>query len=288
MKKTLNIFGFHTSIFAMNLKKCSSPMKRNEDGRGMKMEEEKKELEEKRKLFYEAKATGKCRLCGWGDGDGTKVCYYDPELGPMTHENSMEVAMAAMTVSQRNLLESYDSGKHAYISKEMLREDIEKEIKRVYKKIRECEKDIEKFEQELREVRSLEDIKKRGWLYKTYEEFVNLKRRRIEGRKRDITAYKKYIEMQRAEPNAVLDFLIKGEEVVIKNRLTAVENAENEGYFVVYPEQLEKPFMGKLVWVQKPHLCGGFGKFIAPYHIGCTKCAEEVKLWEFGIDYDVG
>jgi len=41
--------------------------------------------------------------------------------------------------------------------------------------------------------------------------------------------------------------------------------------------------------VYPPHSCGkGRGQHAGPYHIRCTGCSEEVKLWEFGVDYDVG
>ena len=253
-------------------------------------------VEEKRKLFYEAKATGKCRLCGWGDGDGTKVCYYDPELGAMVHENSMEVAMALMTPSQRSLLESYDSGKYAYVSKEKLKEDIERAVLRAHIRIRELEDEIKELEARLRDLMNIKTeeewvryrVKIGIVLMIRLEPYIDHIKRWLDAKRRNITAFRKYIEMQMAEPEALLDYMIKGDAVIINNRLTMLDEAEDEGYFVVYPDQLEKPFLGKMVWVQKPHLCGGFGRFIAPYHIGCTKCNEEVRLWEFGIDYDVG
>jgi hypothetical protein len=44
-----------------------------------------------------------------------------------------------------------------------------------------------------------------------------------------------------------------------------------------------------MVHVYWPHSCGkGRGKHLGPYHIGCTGCKEEVRLWEFGIDPDCG
>lgn len=38
----------------------------------------------------------------------------------------------------------------------------------------------------------------------------------------------------------------------------------------------------------EPHECGGIREFLGPYHFGCSGCDTEVKLWEHGIDYDVG
>ena len=43
------------------------------------------------------------------------------------------------------------------------------------------------------------------------------------------------------------------------------------------------------VYVFPPHPgCGGRPRYLAPYYIGCTGCSVEIKLWEHGIDYDVG
>ena len=49
-----------------------------------------------------------------------------------------------------------------------------------------------------------------------------------------------------------------------------------------------------MVWCQRPHLtsngkrCTGRVIQVAPYHILCQRCGVEVKLWEYGVDYDVG
>lgn len=38
----------------------------------------------------------------------------------------------------------------------------------------------------------------------------------------------------------------------------------------------------------EPHECGGIQEFLGPYHFGCSGCETEVRLWEHGIDYDIG
>jgi len=40
--------------------------------------------------------------------------------------------------------------------------------------------------------------------------------------------------------------------------------------------------------VSRAHTCGGMPFLRSPYHIACTGCSVEVKLWEHGVDYDVG
>ena len=53
--------------------------------------------------------------------------------------------------------------------------------------------------------------------------------------------------------------------------------------------QPEGGWISYMVHVYRPHSCGkGHGTFRGPYHYGCTGCGEEVKLWEFGVDYDCG
>jgi len=40
--------------------------------------------------------------------------------------------------------------------------------------------------------------------------------------------------------------------------------------------------------LQKPHDCGGFAYFSGAYHIRCNRCNCEIKMWEHGVDFDVG
>lgn len=62
------------------------------------------------------------------------------------------------------------------------------------------------------------------------------------------------------------------------------------------PLATDEPYSG---WVQRPWLdciefrephagCGGTQVFVGPYHFACTNCDTEVRLWEHGIDYDIG
>lgn len=67
------------------------------------------------------------------------------------------------------------------------------------------------------------------------------------------------------------------------------------GYIVLrkYVQKETKGSLGEGLFItsyaiQKPHTCGGFGRFAGPYHIECSGCNEEIKMWEYGIDYDIG
>jgi len=78
----------------------------------------------------------------------------------------------------------------------------------------------------------------------------------------------------------------------------SLEKYLSEGYEILKEEifvktsfrQIYDHFKGKIIQYEMriPHTCGGYGKYLGPYHIGCSGCKEEVKLWEFGIDYDIG
>lgn len=38
----------------------------------------------------------------------------------------------------------------------------------------------------------------------------------------------------------------------------------------------------------RPHSCGGTVALVDSYHYRCSKCGVEVKLWEHGVDPDIG
>jgi hypothetical protein len=51
----------------------------------------------------------------------------------------------------------------------------------------------------------------------------------------------------------------------------------------------DQEWISYMVHVYRPHSCGkGHAIDKGPYHFGCSGCGEEIKLWEFGVDYDVG
>jgi len=197
-------------------------------------------------FYRQAEKTGKCELCGWKDGDGVKTCYYDPEIGFVVHQNSIEAAKTQMTESQRSLVDSYESAVYS-----VMKADLCDVVKSYLKRIA---------------VVDNEALLGKSWRiggclypmgkYKTREEVAEA----WIGKKRCLEEYLrqgcKIIRMRREE-----------------KKDTIFKNFEHD--IVTYD-------------VQKPHCCGGFAKYVDPYHIKCSGCDEEVKLWEFGIDYDVG
>lgn len=55
-----------------------------------------------------------------------------------------------------------------------------------------------------------------------------------------------------------------------------------------YGSLCSEPGLKHMVHIFRPHKCGGHVKGKGPYHIACTGCDVEIKLWEHGIDYDIG
>lgn len=206
--------------------------------------------DEKWELYQQGKKTGHCPLCGWRDGDGIKTCYYSRETGATTHENSWEWVLSQMTPSQKSLQESYGS-----IVTGVMDENTCNDLHRHL---------ITKVTLEEDELRPIS--KKKEW--------------RIGATVWDTDKYKTPEEVAEAwigAKRSLERYLAKG--YVIRREYT--EEPREKTVFYEF-----KSF--KRYDMQKPHTCGGFGSFLGPYHVGCTKCPEEVKLWEFGIDYDIG
>lgn len=204
------------------------------------------EEDEKWKLHKQAEKSGFCPLCGWKDGNGTKVCFYSKELGAVTHSNSRKWVMSQMTESQRSLVESYESYESGVMDEEI------------------C------------------DLVKK---HLTKQVIVNVdmeKRWQIGLCVYDFNRYKTPEEVAEAwigDRRSLERYLSQGYQIVEAKREKCEKGTVFEGLgrenIYVYA-------------VQKPHICGGFGKFAGPYHFFCPKCKEEVKLWEFGVDYDIG
>ncbi len=197
--------------------------------------------------FQQGQKLGHCLQCGWKDGDGVKECYYDSNVGSVTHQNSPQSVRAQMSPSQRSLYDSYNSMKSVYSSEAALQFALRKAIERLEDKINNP-RAILAFSDERKIVLAAQ--------LKTTDRIL------------------KY-GLDPKAPGGVY-FLPDQDE-------TTLDAALKEGYVKV------REGIGDHVTVQFPHeVCGGVGVFFGPYHIGCSKCAEEIKLWEFGVDYDVG
>lgn len=55
-----------------------------------------------------------------------------------------------------------------------------------------------------------------------------------------------------------------------------------------YCNWIQRPWQA-FIECREPHAdCGGVQVFVAPYHFACSVCDTEVRLWEHGVDYDIG
>lgn len=242
--------------------------------------------DEKWELYQIGKKTGKCPLCGWKDGDGVKTCYYSKEVGAVTHENSQKGVLQQMTPSQRSLFNSYASGRLAYTSKEALQKAIQDKIQYLTSQLEHKKEELARNLKEFSEINSMQDIKQRGWGWKSIDHYREIQSDIIKKNRIYVPAYEKLREIQKSLKDAVIEFHITPkvpEGFRIERYIKTVEDSKKDGFLV----SSTSPFEGA-VRVQLPHSCGGFGTFFGPYHTGCTKCNEEVKLWEFGVDYDIG
>jgi len=196
-------------------------------------------------LYRQAEKTGKCELCGWRDGEGVRVCYYDKDFGALTHQNSIEGAKLHMTESQRELVDSFESTIYGVMdSKTRL--------------------DVKCY---------LEDkarIKKDAILGRVWDLGVYFSAEKYKTKSEVVEAWIKYEDLEK--------YLKDGYKIV---RTHKESNAKGSIF---------EDFRGERITydLKKPHCCGGFAVYVAPYHIKCSKCDEEVRLWEFGIAYDVG
>ncbi len=214
---------------------------------------------------------------------------YDKEIGLQTVQLSMVEALQFMPESKRDILRSNESLKHVLINSVKLEEAIKEDEKRIQDKIQEANMEQKKYEAELASHKTLKDLKREGWSWQSYEAYEQNIKALIQHRKDDATSYMKLLDMYSKDRSATLDYILEGNgQVRIRNRGTTLDQARKDGYVVVYPKELENPFMDKYVTVQKPTKSGGLGVFVGPYHFKDSKTGEEVRLWEWGIDYDVG
>jgi len=74
--------------------------------------------------------------------------------------------------------------------------------------------------------------------------------------------------------------------IPIPSAIPADMPEELRGLTRVHDDRLWTAYM---VHCHEPHPgCGGVQVSLGPYHVACSKCGVEVRMWEHGIDYDVG
>jgi|SRR5579862_131681 len=207
---------------------------------------------------------GPCPICDWEDGDGVRTCFYSSEVGIVTHQNSEKGIMAEMTPAQRHLYQLRQE--LVYISEEMREKAIE----------------LAAYDHHNYVERMLTQNPNR---YPTQDEHGNP---------------------------------ISEEAWIARNRARQEEkplatDPQYYGWLQEYwwvpverpgsgpiPLELRGPTKGTGTWddilftaymthIYEPHSCGkGHQYQKEPYHLACTGCRTEIKLWEHGVDYDMG
>ena len=185
--------------------------------------------------YKEARRTGgPCEVCGWRDGDGVKACFYSPDLGAVTHQNTEAGAMLSMTEEQRSLFRLRQ--KLLYIDADLREKSI------------------------------------------------------------------RWVAHQRGEPldsEFMVDYRKQQETPPLADEPLYRDWVRGEWWVPAkdIPEHLRGPVRQSkygiktsyMVHVYEPHPdCGGIQVFVGPYHFMCSKCGAEVRLWEHGVDYDIG
>lgn len=211
------------------------------------------------KISRQANETGTCELCGWQDGDGIKTCFYSSTLGAVTHQNSIEGATRTMTPEQASLVGL--RSKLLYISAEAR----------------------EKF-LSLQWLRTVEREKEHR--LKSPQPFIMRDGQEIPIEQ----AHEEYCAKQRQGPTAE-DYPYRA---WVQNEWWII--GTGTGYDNTPPDLVARSMTDKygtwyawMVHCKEPHPnCGGIQVDVAPYHLRCSKCGVEVRLWEHGIDYDIG
>jgi hypothetical protein len=207
--------------------------------------------------FRAAKASGHCEECGWKDGDGVTTCFYSSIIGAVTHEDSPAAVAARMTESQRSLMESYES-------------------RLVY------------WDEESERLRHQADAAR----YHNGDPAYVMRRMAEPCQGLRGEEFPRYAH-QSPEYSSHATWWIPAR---LEERQFWPSRFRPAGTLVRYTDggkhyeyTTAEDQISYMVHVHKPHSCGkGHGKFISPYHFGCTGCGEEVKLWEFGVDPDCG
>jgi hypothetical protein len=219
--------------------------------------------QEKYALYKQAKQTGgPCQVCNWHDGDGVRTCFYSSELGVVTHQNSEKGIMAGMTDSQKHLYQLRQ--KLVYINAEL----------------REKKLQLAAYDHHLYLEHMLAIAPDR---YPVHDEYGN--------------------PLMPEEKNARYRASQMQEPLATDPAFSGWYQAhwwipiERQGYYGSIPEELRGLIQHSkwgdstayMTHVYEPHCCGkGHKTEPEPYVIACTGCETEIKLWEHGVDYDMG
>ncbi|MBO3801789.1 MAG: hypothetical protein JTT12_05675 [Candidatus Brockarchaeota archaeon] len=218
---------------------------------------------------------------------------YDKEVGLVTPELSKDEAKSFMPEFLASLWDSYDSGTFVDFDADAILSRVTFEQEELQKEIK------EKIGNIIVTTYSNETFVSKYFYYSTPfdNKFFKLER-------------DKAIFENGEEIKVKIDE--ESEKLVGKTLLFCYVHALSEGYWIDLChhdfKDKQKEYIKKYhiapddrgnkdtvsVWVQVPHvtrskkLCRGEVRFVAPYHFKCYVCGTELRLWEWGISYDVG
>lgn len=202
------------------------------------------------------KAGGPCPICNWKDGDGTRTCFYSSQVGIVKHENNESGVLASMNEAQRHLY--LTDQVLAYISEDFR----EKRIAWVDRQHRKA-------------------AEKHRALYPDRPFSVSL-----DGKIMSEDAWIARYRQEEEQSPLASDPRYAG---WIAEPWWSHEHDQPPEYEGLVKEDGNIRFTAYMVHLYEPHSCGkGHKYFIAPYHFGCTGCSVELRMWEHGVDYDIG
>ncbi len=222
--------------------------------------------QEKYALYKQAKQTGgPCQICNWRDGDGVRTCFYSSELGVVTHQNSEKGIMASMTDAQRDLYQ---------LRQELVYVDEECRQKRIQLVAQDHHTYVKRM------------LAQNPDRYPTQDEH---------GNSIDEEAWVARYQDQQMEKGLATDQKFAGwlpeywwvpvdrqADGPIPPTLRGPEKVSGT-------EKFAMTFTAYMVHMYEPHCCNKGHKYqVGPYHLACTGCDTEIKLWEHGVDYDMG
>lgn len=223
---------------------------------------------EKYALYQEAKKTGgPCAICGWRDGDGVRTCFYSSELGIVSHQNSERGTMMSMDESQRNLYTRRSV--YAYIDAECK----EKQIALVAR-------DHAEYEEKYRRTHTdgSAPTRESDGTPIPYDAWVA--RYRASQEAKPLATDPQYAGWIQEYSWVPIERASSGP--IPSEFLGPIKQREPGDFFFTL-------MTAYMMFLYEPHSCGkGHAYDYAPYHIKCTGCSTEIKLWEHGVDYDVG
>lgn len=192
---------------------------------------------------------GPCPICDWRDGDGTRSCFYSAPYGTVRHQNSEAAVVASMSPQQRSLY---------LLRSELLHIDAERRERDIARVFRKRDEDMLSG----RLTRSAED--ELAWR-EQYRADLMAKPLATDPPYREWVKKPWWVPIEQA-PADLVGILDTGGDWIPGGEYTAY-----------------------MVHCYEPHPdCGGRRERVGPYHDRCSVCDTEIKLWEHGVDYDMG